>query len=146
MTKQTSPKPQTATSRLVERQRRVWAHAEAIEIAQKQGRPLPVDVSEWLHRALRNIACGKDANVVFDVIPEKQGVRKDAFLSEIRQKIANGYVAAATEPSTDCEKKTTSTALSEYSSAVPSAKNSTIRKNWNKATTDRKPTFTFGKK
>ena len=136
----------TATSRLVERQRRLWAHAEAIEIAQKQGRPLPVEVSEWLQRALRNIACGEDANIVFDVVPEKQGVRRDGFLSETRQKIANSYIAAATENSPDIEKKTTSAALEEYSLAVTSTAKSTIRKNWNKATTDRKPTFTLGKK
>jgi hypothetical protein len=136
----------TATSRLVERQRRLWAHAEAIEIAHKQGKPLPADVSEWLHRALRNIACGEDANKVFDVIPEKQGVRRDGFQSELRQKVANSYIAAATENSTGVQKKTTSTALEEFGSAVPSAAKSTIRKNWNKATTDRKPTFTLGRK
>lgn len=97
----------TATSRLVERQRRLWAHAEAIEKAQKQGRPLPEDVSEWLHRALRTIACGKDANLVFDVVPEKQGVRRDGFASEMRQKMANSYIAAATQNSPKSKRKRT---------------------------------------
>ena len=135
-----------AADRLIERQRRLWNHAEAIEIAQKQGRPLPADVSEWLHRALKNIACGEDANVVFDVVSEKQGVRRDGFLSEIRQKMANGYIAAATEAAFETQKKTTSNAQEEYSNAVPTMKKSTIRKNWNKQSTDRKPAFTFGKK
>jgi hypothetical protein len=133
------------TARLVERQRRLWGHAEAIELAQKHGTALPVDVSEWLHRALKNIACGRDANEVFDVVPKKQGVRKDGLLSEIRQKITNGYIAAATDK-TSTQKKKTAVALSEISSAMPAVKKTTARKNWNKALTARKPTFTFGKK
>jgi hypothetical protein len=133
------------TARLVERQRRLWGHAEAIELAQKHGTALSVDVSEWLHRALKNIACGQDANEVFDVVPEKQGVRKDGLLSEIRQKITNGYLAAATDK-TSSQKKKTAVALDEISSAMPAVKKTTVRKNWNKASADRKTTFTFGKK
>lgn len=135
-----------AADRLLERQRRLWSHAEAIEIAQKQGKPLPAEVSEWLHRTLKKIACGEDANIAFEVVPERQGVRRDGFLSEIRQTLANGYTAAATEPLLNTEKKTISTAQEEFSRAVPAMKKSTIRKNWNKKSTDRKPTFTFGKK
>jgi len=136
---------QSPTARLVDRQRRLWGHAEAIELAQMRGTALPADVSEWLHRALKNIACGRDANEVFDVVPEKQGVRKDGLLSEIRQKITNGYIAAATDR-TSAQKKKTAVALSEISSAMPTVKKTTARKNWNKVSTDRKPTFTFGKK
>ena len=143
MTEKNSTKSPTA--RLVERQRRLWGHAEAIEHAQKHGTALPVDVSEWLHRALKNIACGRDANEVFDVVPEKQGVRKDGLLSEIRKKITNGYIAAATDK-TSTQTKKTAVALSEISSAMPAVKKTTARKNWNKALTARKPTFTFGKK
>jgi hypothetical protein len=71
---------------LIDRQRRLWAHAEAIELAQQRGESLPADVSEWLHRALKNIAAGKDANEVFNVVPEKPGVRKDGFLRELQKK------------------------------------------------------------
>ena len=146
MTKVSTSSRSAAANRLIERQRRLWNHAEAIELAQKQGKPLPTDVSEWLHRALKSIACGADANVIFDVVPERQGVRRDGFLSEIRQTVANSYIAAATEPSPNAKKKTTATAQDEFSTAVPSLKKPTIRKNWNKASTERKPTFTFGKK
>ncbi len=136
---------ESPTARLMERQRRLWNHAEAIELAQVRGTALPADVSEWLHRALKNIACGEDANEIFNVVPEKQGVRKDGLLSEMRQKITAGYIAAATEETSPKKKKTT-TALDEISSAMPAVKRTTARKNWNKVSTDRKPTFTFGKK
>ena len=131
--------------RLVERQAKLWSHAEAIELAQKRGEALPADVAEWLIRAFQNIACGKDANVVFDVISERQGVRKDGFLREIQRKMINGYVAAATEKTSAEKKKTTTKALDEISAAMPKIKRATVRKNWNKALTDRSPTFTFGK-
>jgi len=49
---------------LIDRQRSLWGHSEAIELAQIRGEPLPKEVSEWLHRALKNIACGEDANEV----------------------------------------------------------------------------------
>jgi hypothetical protein len=132
---------------LTDRQRRLWAHAEAIELAQKQGLPLPVDESEWLHRALKNIACGEDANAVFNVLPEKRGVRKDGFLKEMQTKMQNAFIAAATE-STPEEPKlmSTATAIKTIGEAMPESKRSTVRKNYNKATTARKPTFTIGKK
>lgn len=136
----------TTKQPLIERQRRLYAHAEAIEIAQSRGQPLPKNVSEWLHRALKNIACGKDANEVFNVVPER-GVRRDVFLREKQKKMANGYIAAGTEPTTDGSKpKKTLQAIQEISEAMPDTKKSTVRKNWNKVSTDRKPTFTFGKK
>ena len=132
---------------LKNRQRRLWAHAEAIEIAQRDCKPLPPAVSEWLHRALKNIACGQDANEAFNVVPEKPGVGKGSFLSALRQEIANGYIAAGTEPTTDGSKpKKTRQAIKEISDALPDTKQGTVRKNWNRASTDRKPTFTLGKK
>lgn len=132
---------------LIDRQRNLWWHSEAIALAQKNRTPLPEDVSEWLHRALKNIACGEDANAVFNVIPEKRGVRKDGFLRELRQQVANGYIAASTEASADGSKpKKTVQAIKEISQALPKTKQTTVRKNWNRVSTDRKPTFTIGKK
>ena len=137
----------TKNTPLIVRQRRLWAHAEEIELAQKSQKPLTTDQYEWLHRALKNVACGKDANEVFNVVPEKPGVRKDSFLREMQKKIANGYVAASTEPTeSGARQKKTATAIKEISQALPTTKKSTVRKNWNQLSTDRKPTFTFGKK
>lgn len=132
---------------LIDRQRNLWCHAETIELAQLKGEPLPIDISEWLYRALKNIACGEDANSVFNVVPEKPGVRKDGFLREQQQKFANGYIAASTEPTADGSKpKKTLQAIEEISQALTEVKKTTVRKNWNRASTDRKPTFTLGKK
>ena len=136
----------TTKEPLIDRQRRLWANAEAIELAQKRRKPLREDVSEWLHRALKNIACGMDANEAFNVAPEKRGVHKNGFLREMQKKFANGYIAAGTEVSTDGTKpKKTSQAITEISQALPATKRTTVRKDWNRASTDRKPTFTFGK-
>jgi hypothetical protein len=134
----------TTKPKLVDRQRKLWAHAEAIELAQQRQLPLPTEVSEWLHRALKNIACGEDANAVLDVVPDKRGVRKDGFLKELQRKCHNAYIAAATEPGP--EKMTTKAAIKKISAASSSVKKSTVRKNFNKASTDRKPEFTIGKK
>lgn len=137
----------TNNEKLIDRQRRLWAHAEAIEIAHNLNKPLPVEISEWLHRALKNIACGEDANAVFNVIPEKRGVRKDSFLLELQKKFANGFIAAGTEVTTEGTKfKKTAQAIEEISRALPKTKKTTVRGNWNRASTDRKPTFTIGKK
>lgn len=133
--------------KLIDRQRRLWAHAEAIELAQHRGEPLPAEVSEWLHRALKNIACGMDANEAFNVVPQKPGVRKDGFLREMQRKIANGYIAASTAETSDSSPlKKTSTAIEEISQVLPDTKKSTTRKNWNQRSTDRQPTFSIGKK
>lgn len=140
--KSTSPRFPT-TMPLIDRQRRLWSHAEAIEIAKTQGKPLPDDVSDWLIRAFQNIACGNDANEVFHVTAA-QGVRKDGFLLEMQRKTTNAFIAAATEKG--IEKITTAKAIEAISEASPAAKKSTIRKNWNGLSTDRKPTYTFGKK
>jgi hypothetical protein len=129
---------------LIDRQRKLYNLAEAIEIAQKRKEPLPEDISEWLHRGLKNIACGKDANEVFNVKPEKQGVRKNGFLKETQHKVRAGYIAAATEEGEG--KKTTAKAIDEISEAMPATKKSTIKKNYNMKSTDRKPTFRIGKK
>ena len=134
----------TTKPKLLDRQRKLWAHAEAIELAQQRQLSLPTEVSEWLHRALKNIACGEDANSVFNVVPEKRGVRKDGFLKEMQRKCISAYIAAATEPGP--EKTTTKVAIEKISAASPSVKKSTVRKNYNKVSTERKPTFTFGKK
>jgi hypothetical protein len=109
----------TAKEPLIERQRRLWAHAEAIEIAQQKGKLLPDKVSEWLHRALKNIACGMDANEAFNVRPEKRGVRKDLFFRELQQKITNGYIAAGGEEVINGLKlKKTGQAIKEISQAL----------------------------
>ena len=137
----------TSKEPLTDRQRRLWNHAESIELALQFGEPLPIATSEWLYRALKNIACGKDANEVFNVIPEKRGVRKDGFLRELQRKIANGYIAAGTSETTDgTQFKKTAVAIKEISKALPDTKESTVRKNWNRLSADRKPTFTIGKK
>jgi hypothetical protein len=146
MRKKTDVLDLTTKQPLIERQRRLYAHAEAIELAQHRKQPLPESVSEWLHRALKKIACGEDANKAFNVVPER-GVRRNLFRQELEQKMINGYIAAATEQTTDgSEKKKTVQARKEISEALPVKQESTVRRNWNKASTDRKPTFTFGKK
>ena len=129
---------------LIDRQRKLYNLAEAIEIAQNRKEPLPEDISEWLHRGLKNIAFGKDANEIFDVKPQKQGVHKNGFLKEMQHKLRVGYIAAATEKGEG--KKTTAKAIDEISEAMPATKKSTIKKNYNMKSTDRKPTFRIGKK
>jgi len=137
----------TTKEPLTDRQRSLYCQAEVIELAHKRGTALPDNVSKWLQLALKKIACGEDANAVFNVVPEKPGVRKDGFLRELQKKFTNGYIAAATEKTNDgSEPKKTSLAIDEISHALPATKNSTVRKNWNRASTDRKPTFTIGKK
>lgn len=137
----------TAKEPLIDRQRILWSHAETIELAQMQGKPIPIDISEWLHRALKKIACGEDANAIFNVVPEKRGVRKNSFLREKQQKMTNGHIAANIEATEDGAKgKKTSQAIEEISQAFPATEKSTVRKNWNRISTDREPTFTIGKK
>jgi len=137
----------TNKEKLIDRQRRLWAHAESIELAQKFNEPLPAEISEWLHRALKNIACGEDANAIFNVIPEKRGVRKDSFLLDLQEKFVNGFIAAGTTVTSEGTKlKTTAQAIEEISLALPKNQKSTVRRNWNRASTDRKPTFAIGKK
>lgn len=147
MTKKIKPLDFTTKNPLIERQRNLWNIAESIELAMTRNDPLPQQTSEWLYKALQNIACGMDANEVFNVIPEKVGVRKDGLLREIQKKYANSYIAAATAATDDGSKpKKTSQAIEEISQAMPDTKKTTVRKNWNRITTDRKPEFTIGKK
>ena len=134
----------TRKEKLIDRQRRLWAHSEVIELALKDNKPLPDDVSKWLHRALKKIACGEDANAVFNVIPEKRGVKKNSFLVEMQRKFHNSFIATATAPG--LEKMTNEEAIEKISAASPVVGGSTIRKNYNKATTERNSTFTIGKK
>jgi hypothetical protein len=129
---------------LIDRQRRLWKYSETIEISQNFEKPLPINLSKWLHESLKKIACGADANEIFNVIPEKQGIRKNGFSLEINRKISNGFIAAATEEG--AEKMKTTEAIKKISAAMPEIKESTVRKNYNKASTERKPTFTLGKK
>lgn len=142
MTKK-NPLRQRPSEPLAERQRRLWNIAENIQLAQEQSKPLPDEISEWVYRAFKRIACGADANEALNV-QSRQGQRKDGLKSELCQKIENGYIAAATEAG-DGKKKTT-TAIDEVSAVSPTADRSTIRKNWNKSTANRKPIFTLGKK
>jgi hypothetical protein len=147
MIKKTNQLDFTMKKPLIDRQRNLWNISETIEHALKTRKRLPVKTSKWLYVALQNIACGADANEVFNVIPEKRGVRKDGFLREKQQKIANGFIAAGTEATNaGAAVKKTSQAIKEISQAMPDTKKATVRKNWNRITTDRKPTFTIGKK
>lgn len=147
MTKKIKTLDFTTKKPLIERQRNLWNIAESIELAMTKSDPLPQQTYEWLYRALKNIACGKDANEVFNVIPEKVGVRKDGLLREIQKKYANSYIAAGTAETDDGSKpKKTSQAIEEISQAMPDTKKTTVRKNWNRISTDRKPEFTIGKK
>ena len=128
---------------LIEMQRRLYAHAEEIELANSQGLPLKPELSKWLSVALKNIACGKDADVCLGVKPHKQGVRKDGFLKEMQHKHANGLIAAATD--TDDPQSVTNEKAFLQATELGSAFG-TIRKNWNKKDADRDPTFSLTNK
>jgi hypothetical protein len=147
MTKKQKALDLTRNSPLVDRQRNLWGHSEVIELAQKRGEPLPEEFAKWLHVALKNIACGQDANAVFNVVPEKRGVRKDGFLREMQGKMVNGHIAAATEKTADgIVPQKTKEAIQKISKSFPETQPATVRKNWNKLSTDRKPEFSLGKK
>ena len=147
MIKKIKPLDFTTNKPLIDRQRNLWNIAESIELAMTKSDPLPPKMSEWLYKALQNIACGMDANEAFNVIPEKVGVRKDGLLHEIQKKYANSFIAAGKAATNDGSKpKKTSQAIEEVSKVMPDKKKSTVRKNWNLITTDRKPEFTLGKK
>lgn len=141
MTKKKDPLAPRPTEPLIERQRKLWNIAEHIELAQKNGVPLDAEISEWLHRSLKNIAYGKDANEVLNV-NARQGARKDGFQNECLKKIQNGFIAAATKP--DTVQKKTADAIKEISDALPTTKRSTVRKNWNSSTANRDPDFSLG--
>ncbi len=128
---------------LIDRQRILLAHSEAIELAMKKDAPLPTEVSEWLYRALKRIACGEDANAVFDVVGVKTE-RRDALKAELFHKHAVGFIASKTQQ--DTESATVLEAIEMFTTAVPSNAASTIRKKYNSSTTDRSPTYTLTKK
>jgi|GEM_PF-1839645 len=136
---------QEAKEPLFDRQQRLWAHAEAIERAQMEEKPLPPELSKWLHRALKNIACGTDAEEVFNVKPSKKGVRKDGFKLYMRRKVAGGFVAAASGAGP--EKMTNTEAFNLLANSWKinlGPKASTVRKEWNKKDANRNPVFTLG--
>ena len=133
----------TTKEPLIERQRKLWNASDAIDLANYRKEPLPEDLAKWLFSALRNVAFGENANAVLDVITEKRGVRKGGLKQEINKKIVLGAIATATQSESP---KKTKTAIEEVTQALPVIKKSTARKSWNKASTDRKPHFSFGKK
>ncbi|MFM8575699.1 MAG: hypothetical protein ACKOBF_07450 [Limnohabitans sp.] len=142
MTKKKDPLAPRPVEPLIKRQRNLWNIAEAIELAQARNQPLPLDISEWLHRCLKNIAYGKDANEVLNV-HARQGARKDGFKNACLKKLQNGFIAASTKPGK--ERKKTADAIKVISEALPTTKQSTFRKNWNSKTANRKIKFTLGK-
>ena len=129
-----------AEKTLIEKQRHLYAFADEIEKATVEGRPLRPELARWLSVALKNIACGKDADDCLGVKPHKQGVRKDGFLREMRRKHESGFVAAATDA--DDPNSVTNTNAFQQAAALGSAVG-TIRKNWNKKDADRDPTFSL---
>jgi hypothetical protein len=143
MTKKKDPLALRPSEPLTERQRNLWNIAEHIELAQVNGVPLEVEISEWLYRCLKNIAHGKDANEVLNV-HARQGARKDGFKKECEKKLQNGFIAAATEPGAG--KKKTADAIQAISEAMPKSKRSTVRKNWNSSSANRDPDFSLGSK
>lgn len=137
------PLDQTPRESLIERQRKLWAVSDAIDLANFRNQPLPKELAFWLFKALRNIAFGEDANAVFDVVPEKRGVRKTSFKLEFEKKMAVSNVAAATASPT---KKKTKLAIAEATKTLTNFNESTVRKSWNSSSTERKPHFSLGKK
>lgn len=141
MTKRKDPTAPRPVEPLIKRQGKLWNIAEAIELAQERKQPLPIEISEWLHRCLKNIAHGRDANEVLNV-HARQGARKDGFKNECLKKIQNGFIAAATQSGS--EKQKTSDAIKQISDAVPTTKQATVRKNWNSSSANRDPEFPLG--
>ena len=132
----------TTKQPLIERQRKIWAISDAIDLANYKKEPLREDVARFLFEAMRHIAFGEDANGVFDVIPEKRGVKKNGFKLEFEKKFAVTNVAASTSNT----KKKTKEALAEVSNELPTLKASTVKKHWNSSSAERKSGFTPGKK
>jgi hypothetical protein len=127
---------------LIERQRKLWQVAEAIELAEHRNQPLGYELSHFLWAALHRICRGEDANEVLDVAAG-QGVRKDGFRKEMHKKMVMGAIATATQSETP---KKTNVAIDEVTNALPLMKKTSARKIWNSKLTDRKPHFSFGKK
>jgi hypothetical protein len=127
---------------LIERQRKLWQVAEAIELAAHRNQPLDYEISRFLWVALHKICRGEDADEALNV-DARQGARKDRFRQEMNKKMVMGAIATSTQSETP---KKTNVAIDNVSKALPLVKKTTARKNWNSKLTDRKPHFSFGKK
>jgi len=132
----------TTKEPLIERQRKLWQIAEAIELAAHRKQPIDYELSKWLWVALHRICRGENANEVLDVL-SKKGERKDGFRHEMNKKMVMGAISTATQSETP---KKTNVAIDEVTKALPLMKKSTAKKIWNSKLTDRKPNFSFGKK
>lgn len=132
----------TVKEPLIERQRKLWQIAEAIELAAHRKQPLDYEISKWLWVALHRICRGENANEVLNVV-SKQGERKDSFRQEMHKKMVVGAIATATQSKLP---KKTKVAINEVSDALPLINKTTARKTWNSKLTERKPHFSFGKK
>jgi len=141
-TKKTDPLDQTKREPLIERQRKLWQVAEALELATYRNQPLDYEISKWLWVALHRVCRGEDANSALNVAA-RQGARKDRFRQEMDKKMVMGAIATSTQSESP---KKTNLAIEEVSKALPLVKKTTARKTWNSKSTDRKPHFSFGKK
>lgn len=128
---------------LIERQRKLWAISDQIQLSQHRNEPLPKWLEEWLVIALRKIAFGQDADEVLNIKPEKQGVRKDSLKREFDKKMVIGAIATSTQSEAP---KNTTVAIDDVSQTLTLLKKSTARKTWNSKSTERKPHFSLGKK
>jgi hypothetical protein len=142
MPNKVQPPDPTCKVPLIERQRKLWQVAEAIELAEHRNQPLGYELSKFLWMALHRICRGEDANEVLDVAAG-HGVRKDGFRKEMNKKLVMGAISAATQ--SEAPKKT-NVAIDEVCKALPLVKKTTARRIWNSKLTDRKPDFSFGKK
>jgi len=143
MPSKVKPLDLTKKEPLIERQRRLWAVSDAIDLANFRNEPLPEELAKWLFKAFRNIAFGEDANAVLDVVPEKRGVRKTSFKPEYQKNLAISNVAAATASPIN---KKTKLATAEATEKLTDLKKSSMRKSWNSSLAKRNPGFTPGKK
>jgi hypothetical protein len=136
------PPDQTRREPLIERQRKLWQVAEAIEVAAHRNQPLDYEISKWLWVALHRVCRGEDANQALNVAA-RQGARKDRFRQEMDKKMVTAAIATSTQSEPP---KKTNVAIEEVSKALPLMKKTTARKTWNSKSTDRKQHFSFGKK
>jgi hypothetical protein len=143
MPSKVKPLDLTTKEPLIERQRRLWAVSDVIDLANFNDEPLPEELAHWLFKAFRNIAFGEDANAVLDVVPEKRGVRKTSFKLEYQKNLAVSNVAAATASPI---KKKTKLAIAEATERLTDLKKSSVRKSWNSSSAKRNTGFTPSKK
>lgn len=129
----------TKNTPLIERQRKLWAISDEIEIASLRGQPLSKELTKFITQALKKIAMGEDANSVLDVVPEKRGVKKNSFKNEFEKNLALSYVSAVKNSTS---KSTNKKAISDICEKLPSLEEATVRKLWNSSSANRKPGFT----